>query len=144
MRGCKVSETPIEPNLKLQPVEAKNVIEREKYQRLVGRLIYLSHTRLDIAFVVSVVSQFMHSPGSQHFEATYRILGYLGLLFKKHGHLHIEAYRDADWVSSVTNKRSTSRYCTFVGGNLVTWRSKKQNVKLNFVQLPMVFVRSCG
>ena len=74
MLGCKIVETPIEPNLKLQLVEVKDVIEREKYQRLVGRLIYLSHTQLDIAFAVSIISQFMHSLGSQHFEATYRIL----------------------------------------------------------------------
>ena len=41
MLGYKVAKTPIEPNLKLQPVEAKNVVEKEKYQRLVSRLIYL-------------------------------------------------------------------------------------------------------
>ena len=67
MLGCKVSETPIESNLKLQPVESQNVVEREKYQKLVGRLIYLSHTRPNITFAISVISQFMHSPGSQHF-----------------------------------------------------------------------------
>ena len=64
MLGCKVAETPIESNLKLQPVEAKNVVEREKYQRLASGLIYLSHTQPDIAFAISVVSQFMHSLGS--------------------------------------------------------------------------------
>ena len=34
---------------------------------------------------------------------------------------------DADWAASVDNRRSTFGYCTFVWGNLVTWRSKKQN-----------------
>ena len=42
-----------------------------------GRLIYLAHTRLDIAFAVSLVSQFMHCPYEEHLEATYRILRYL-------------------------------------------------------------------
>mgnify|MGYP003703484443 CR=1 FL=1 len=102
----------------------------EQYQRLVGKLIYLSHTRPDIAFAVSMVSQFMHSPGAEHVEAVYKILRYLkgtpgrGLLFKKHGHLQVEEYTDADWAGSVTDRRSTSGYCSFVGGNLVTWRSK--------------------
>ena len=61
--GCKAVETPIEANLKLYPTKIENVIDRERFQKLVGKLIYLSHTRLDLAFVVSIVSQFMHSPG---------------------------------------------------------------------------------
>ncbi|WJZ95425.1 hypothetical protein VitviT2T_014198 [Vitis vinifera] len=40
----------------------------------------------------------------------------------------IEVYTDADWVGAVDDRRSTSGYFTFVGGNLVTWKSKKQNV----------------
>ncbi|RVW92108.1 Retrovirus-related Pol polyprotein from transposon RE1 [Vitis vinifera] len=64
-------------------------LDRERYRRLLGRLIYLSHTRLDIAFAVSVVSQYMHSPKESHLEAVYKILRYLkgslgrGLFFKK-------------------------------------------------------------
>jgi hypothetical protein len=81
-----------------------------------------------------VVSQFMHFPREPHMEAVYRILRYLksspgkGLLFSQYDHLKIEAYIDADWAGSITDRRSTSGYCTFVGGNLVTWRSKKQSV----------------
>lgn len=132
--GCKIAVTPIEPNLNLEAAKVEEIMDREKYQRLVGKLIYLSHTRPDIAFAVSMVSQFMHSPGAKHFEAVYRILRYLkgtpgrGLLLKKHKHLKVEVYTDADWAGSVTDRRSTSGYCSFVGGNLVTWRSKKQNV----------------
>ena len=59
--GYKVAETPIEHNLKLQLPKPEEVKNKEQFQRLVGRLIYLSHTRPDIVFVVSVVSQFMHS-----------------------------------------------------------------------------------
>ena len=51
-----------------------------------------------------------------------------GLLFSKNDHLRIEAFTDADWAGSLDDRRSTSGYCTFVGGNLVTWRSKKQSV----------------
>ena len=102
MLGCKPAETPIEPNEKLQPTKAENVKDRERYQKHVGRLIYLSHTRLDIAFSVSMVGHFMHALGLEHFEAVYRILRYLkgtpsrGLLFKSSGHLQIEAYTDSD------------------------------------------------
>ena len=40
----------------------------------------------------------------------------------------MDAYTDADWAGAVDDRHSTSGYFTFVGGNLVTWRSKKQNV----------------
>ncbi|XP_031281719.1 secreted RxLR effector protein 161-like [Pistacia vera] len=114
--------------------DIKKPVERDKYQRLVGKLIYLSHTRPDIAFAVSVVSQHMHSPKEAHLEAVYKILRYLkgssskGLFFKKNASKEVEVFIDADWVGSIEDRRSTIEYCTFVFGNLVTWRSKKHNV----------------
>ena len=105
-----------------------------RYQKLVGKLIYLSHTRPNIAFAVSIVSQFLHSHYEVHLEAVYRILRYLkstprkGFFLKKSEQKTIEAYTDADWAGSVTDRRSTSGYCTYIWGNLVTWRSKKQSV----------------
>ena len=116
---------------KPQATKAAETVDKERYQRLVGRLIYLSHTRPDIAYAVSLVSQFMHDPRELHMQAVFRILRYLksapgkGILFSKNGHLQIEAFADADWAGSPDDRRSTSGYCTLVGGNLVTWRSKK-------------------
>ena len=54
--GYHTTKTPIEPNLKLQATKDTKIEDKEKYQRLVRRLIYLSHTRPNIAFVVSIVS----------------------------------------------------------------------------------------
>ncbi|XP_070031866.1 uncharacterized mitochondrial protein AtMg00810-like [Nicotiana tomentosiformis] len=51
-----------------------------------------------------------------------------GLLFSKHDHLQKEAFTDADWAGSLDDRRSTSSYCMIVGGNLITWRRKKQRV----------------
>lgn len=88
-------------------------------------MIYLSLTRPDIAFVVSLTSQFMHAPTTVHIEAVYKILMYLkgnpskGLLFAKKNALCVEAYTNVDWAGSVFDRRSTSRYCTFLGGNLI-------------------------
>uniref|UniRef100_A0A6N2KLB3 Reverse transcriptase Ty1/copia-type domain-containing protein n=1 Tax=Salix viminalis TaxID=40686 RepID=A0A6N2KLB3_SALVM len=76
----------------------------------------------------------MHSPGEEHMEAVYRILRYLksapgrGLLFSKNEVREITGYTDSDWAGDQTDRRSTSGYFTFVEGNLVTWRSKKQKV----------------
>ena len=131
MLGCKPINTPIESGKR---VDGGNSVDKERYQKLVGKLIYLSHTRPNIAFAVSVVSQHMHATLDTHMEAVYRILRYLkgspgkGLFFKKCEGQGVEIYTDADRAGSQSDRRSTTGYCTFVWGNLVTWRSKKQTV----------------
>lgn len=76
----------------------------------------------------------MHDPRSGHLNAVYRILRYSkgspgkGLWFRPNGHLNVEGYCDADWASCIDDRRSTSGYCVFVGGNLASWRSKKQSM----------------
>jgi len=114
MTGCKAAEAPMDPNVKLKSAAKDEITYRERYQRLAGRLIYLSHTRPDITFVVSVISQFMHAPRPTHFEAVFRILRYLkgtpgkGLMFRNRGHMQVEAYTDADWAGNINDRRSTS------------------------------------
>lgn len=77
---------------------------------MVGKLIYLSHTRPDIAYAISMVIQFMHAPLKTHLEAVYWILRYLkttpskGVLFKKGRELRLEPYTDADWVGSIMDR----------------------------------------
>ncbi|KAL5725033.1 Beta-galactosidase 8 [Ranunculus cassubicifolius] len=132
--GCKPVETPMDVNRKLSIEEGELLADVEGYRRLVGKLIYLTITRPDISFAVGVVSQFMHSPRGPHMDAVIRILRYLkhapgrGVLYRVNGHLNVEGYTDADWAGSHSDRRSTTGYCTFFGGNLVTWKSKKQNV----------------
>ncbi|XP_062093737.1 uncharacterized mitochondrial protein AtMg00810-like [Humulus lupulus] len=114
--------------------EKEKPVDKGMYQRLVGKLIYLSHTRLDIAFAVSLVSQNMDNPLKEHLEAVYKVLRYLkktprkGLLFRKNGEKGIEAFTDVDWVGSIDDRRSLFGYCIMEWGNLVTWRSKKQHI----------------
>ncbi|CAN1343942.1 Retrovirus-related Pol polyprotein from transposon RE1 [Linum perenne] len=79
LTNCKPIDTPMEPNLRLRPSSAEEVKDLGRYQKIVGKLIYLSHTWPDISVAVSMVSQFMHSPGPMHFEAVYRIIRYLTL-----------------------------------------------------------------
>uniref|UniRef100_A0A803MX03 Uncharacterized protein n=1 Tax=Chenopodium quinoa TaxID=63459 RepID=A0A803MX03_CHEQI len=76
----------------------------------------------------------MHLPQAQHMTAVMRILRYLkgtsstGIYFDKNDHLDLIAYTDVDWAGDRDGRKSTSGYFTLVGGNLVTWRSKKQKV----------------
>ncbi|KAL5779663.1 hypothetical protein ACOSQ2_010400 [Xanthoceras sorbifolium] len=131
MMGCRPADTPMDSTTKLGAKGESGLVDKGRYQRLVGKLIYLSHTRPDIGFAVSYVS---HCPNEEQMEAVYRILRYLkktpgqGLFFKKHSDRKIEVFADADWAGSIVDRRSTTGYCTYVWGNLVTWRSKKQSV----------------
>ena len=124
MLGCKPSNTPMEASKRSE--DEGDPVDVGQYQKLVGRLIYLSHTRPDIAFAVSVVSQHMHSPKEAHLQAVYKILRYFksspekGLFFSKNASKEIEVFTDADWTGSKEDRRSTTGYCTFVWGNLVT------------------------
>lgn len=134
MLPCKPVDTPIDQDHKLIECLSTSSTGKWRYQRLVEKLIYLSHTRPDIAYVVSVVSQFIHDPRKQHMDDADHILKYLmyapskSLLFSNNDHMKIEGYIDADWEGSANNRRPTSGYFTFVGDNHVTWRSKKQPV----------------
>jgi len=73
----------------------------------------------------------MHNPNESHLQAIHQVLHYLKgspgkkILFKRSPDLKLEAYIDADYAGSMVDRRSTIGYCTFLGGNLVTWRSKK-------------------
>ncbi|XP_071740391.1 secreted RxLR effector protein 161-like [Rutidosis leptorrhynchoides] len=134
MIDCKPADTPMIPNQKLYMEDEADLADKGRYQRLVGKLIYLAHTRPDIAHAVGVVSQFMHKPQVHHMEALIRIIKYLkktadyGVVFEKNGHLKTQIYTEEGWAGEKGDRRSTSGFFTLVGGNLVAWRSKKQKV----------------
>lgn len=73
----------------------------------------------------------MSMPMVKHLEALEQILCYLalrrGILYDNHSHNRVECFANADWAGSKIN-RSTTGYCIFVGGNLVSWKSKKHSV----------------
>jgi hypothetical protein len=52
MLGCKAIDNPVEVNVKLGESSESPLVDKGRYQRLVGRLIYLSHTRPNIAYVL--------------------------------------------------------------------------------------------
>ena len=109
--GFKPVSTPIDQNYKLGEAKETPTVDKKMYQRLVGRLIYLAHTLLDIAYSASVINQFMREMTGNPEK---------GILFKKSEALTFEAYTVADYAGSKLDYRSTSGYCTFLGGNLVT------------------------
>lgn len=73
MLGCKLVNTLMDPNMKLGTQTTGSPVTG-RFQRLVGKLIYLSHTRPNIEFAVSCISQFMHSPTEEHMEAIHSVM----------------------------------------------------------------------
>ena len=142
--GCKPVDSPMLPTGKLLPEDGSPMKDPERYRRFVGKLNYLTVTRPDISFAVSVLSQFMATPYTGHWDAALRVLRYLkttpglGILYSDQGHCRVGAFTeegdgrisgfsDADWAGCPISRRSTTGYCVFVGGNLVSWKSKKQH-----------------
>ena len=120
--GAKPVGTPIEQNHGLH-LESREILEDKRiYQRLVGKLIYRNITRPDISYVVSLVSQFMHAPRTDHSTTVHRILRYL----KKNDEVNAFctslmdiqsiAFTDSDWAGSLLDRKSTTGYRTMVGG----------------------------
>jgi hypothetical protein len=109
-------------------------VNKQYYQKVVGRLSYLCHAMPDITYAVSVVSRYIHEQRSGHLIIVHKILRYFkrtpgnGLWFTRSEHLEVDGYSDSDWAGCQDNIRSTSSYCVLVGGNLVSWRSKKQTI----------------
>ncbi|XP_040868949.1 uncharacterized protein [Glycine max] len=134
MQNCRPVDSPMDPNLKLLADQSEMCPDPERYIRLVGKLIYLTITRPDISFAVGVVSQFMQNPRVDHWNAVMRILRYIkralgqGLLYEDKGNTQVSGYCDADWAGCPMDRRSTSEYCVSIGGNAISWKSKKHTV----------------
>ncbi|XP_056688715.1 uncharacterized mitochondrial protein AtMg00810-like [Spinacia oleracea] len=125
---------PMESNLKLTTDNGELLPSPTPYQRLLGRLIYLTITRPNISFTVQLLSQFMHQPTSVHMQVAKRLLRYIagtfnqGILLASTSTSTLTAYCDNDWVRCPISRRSTSGYCIFLGKSPVSWKAKKQSV----------------
>jgi len=79
------------------------------FQRLIGRLLYLTNTRLDISFAVQFLSQFLKAPIAHHEVVALRILRYTkgslgqGLFFPSDSTLQLKGFSDSDWGHLSTN-----------------------------------------
>lgn len=127
MSQAKPLHLPLDSHLKLTHDKGDPLPQPVIYQRLLGKLIYLTITRPDIAFSVQLLSQFMHSPTTVHYQTAKRLLRYLvgtvsqGILLAASGAAQLTAYCD----SCPITRRSTSGYCIFFGSSPISWKSKK-------------------
>ncbi|GJQ96014.1 ribonuclease H-like domain-containing protein [Tanacetum coccineum] len=130
--NCNPCRTPIDTEKKLGP-EGSPITDPTLYRSLVGLLQYLTFTRLDLSYAVQQLCLYMHDPREPHLIAMKRVLRYLrgttdlGLQQFWSTTSQLIAYSDADWAGCPATRRSTSGYCVFLGDNLLTWSSKRQD-----------------
>ncbi|XP_020211192.1 uncharacterized protein LOC109796007 [Cajanus cajan] len=132
MTDSKSQPTPMVSGLKLQANGSAAVTDPTFYRSIVGGLQYITITRPELSFSINRVCQFMHNPQEHHWKAVKRILRYLqgtvhyGLHLKKSSQLNLTAYSDSDWGSDLDDRKSTTGFCVYLGQNLVSWCSRKQ------------------
>ncbi|GJR27891.1 ribonuclease H-like domain-containing protein [Tanacetum coccineum] len=133
--ACKPSATPLEQNLAIanEPTDVDKVLNNIiEYQKLIGKLIYLTHTRPNISYSVHYLSQFMHKPLRSHLKIALKVLRYLKAILEKEfivkqTKASLEAFLDADWAKCLATRKSVAGFCVKPNGSLVSWKSKKQN-----------------
>jgi hypothetical protein len=94
--------TPMVTNLKLLSDSSSYLVDPTKYRQLIGSLIYLVNTRVDICFVVNTLSQCMVEHRHAQLVATEHVLRYLdgtvgyGLRYVSYGEVKLQGYTDSD------------------------------------------------
>ncbi|XP_052486373.1 uncharacterized mitochondrial protein AtMg00810-like [Gossypium raimondii] len=121
MLNCKATSTPIVIREKLSSQGDFEKVCETTYRSLIGCLLYLTATRPDIMFVVSLLFRFMHCCNVKHLQVAKRVLRYIkgtlsfGIMFSKVDSMKLLGYADSDWVGSVDDMKSTSGYLFTLG-----------------------------
>ena len=106
--------------------------DASSYRRLIGRLIYLTNTRLDITYVVQYLSRFVVEPITAHQQVTSKILRYIkgspgaGILLYANSEVHLKGFSDLNWAGCLDTRRFITGYAIYIGSSLISWKYKKQ------------------
>ncbi|GJT59170.1 hypothetical protein Tco_1002703 [Tanacetum coccineum] len=145
MEKCDTVTTPM-ATAKIDADLQGTPTDQTKYRSMIGRLMYLTTSRPDIAFATFVCARYQTRPTEKHLKEVKRIFRYLrqsinkGLWYSKDSVFELIAYSDADLVRCLDDYKSTPGGLQFLGDKLVSWSSKKQDctampstIELNFV-----------
>ncbi|GKV19030.1 hypothetical protein SLEP1_g29330 [Rubroshorea leprosula] len=126
--------TPLVLNCKMSKNDGSAYVDASWYRSIIGSLLYLTATRLDIMFVASLLSRYMSSPTQVQLSVAKGVLRYVngtvdyGIWFSKNDYGCLSRYLDSDWVGSIDDDRNTSGYLFKFGLGVFCWNSCKQEV----------------
>ena len=126
MADCKSISMPLDVNVKLSAHAGDALENVTMYRKIVGSLIYLTITRLDLSYIVVLQSQFMQAPKKPHLDGVRRTLRYVratldyALFYVVGVPVELYGYTNADWAGSITDRRSTSGFMFSLGGVLLS------------------------
>ena len=134
MEDCRSMSTPmITSRKKLQASEGE-LVDPTLFHRLIGSLMYLVNTILDMSFVVNNLSQFMVETKRVHQTIVKHILRYLhgtgdyGLYNRRSGGVGLVGFVDSHWAGSALDQKSTSGCCFSLGSIIVSRFQSKAKV----------------
>ncbi|XP_019232130.1 PREDICTED: uncharacterized protein LOC109212884 [Nicotiana attenuata] len=126
--------SPLDPTIKLRSEDGALFPDPGYYRKLVGKLNFLTNTRLDIAYSVQHLIQFMQTPREPHLKAAIHVLRYLkkdptlGIFLSNDPNYIVSAYCDSDWAACPDSTKSVSGYIVLLGESPISWKSKKQTI----------------
>ena len=142
--------TLISPNVKLTVDLFGKSIDPSLYRSMIGSLLYLTTSRPDISYSVGVCARYQANPKESHMTTLKRIIKYVkitaefGVWYNKDTSDVLAGYFDADWAGNSDDRKSNSGGCFYVGNNLVSWMSKKQNsISLSTAEAEYIATGSC-
>jgi hypothetical protein len=105
MEDSKAMTTPMSTTTALDADEEGEHVDQKEYRSLIGSLLYLTATRLDIQFSVCRCAHFQASPRTSHRQAVKRIFRNFGLWYSASSFLELHGFSDADfagvcWIGS--------------------------------------------
>ncbi|XP_057432399.1 secreted RxLR effector protein 161-like [Lotus japonicus] len=133
LEGSTHKRTPAATHIKLTKDDSGANVDQSLYRSMIGSLLYLTASRPDIAFAVGVCARYQAAPKESHLIQVKRIIKYVsgtndyGIFYVHHTNSSLVGYCDADWAGNADDRKSTSGGCFFLGNNLISWFSKKQN-----------------
>lgn len=142
---------PIVPGCKLVKDENGVKVDKTYFKQIVGSLMYLTATRPDMMYVVSLISRYMENPTELHLQVAKRVLRYLkgttefGIFYKNGGDDELVAYTDSDYAGDLEDRKSTSGYVFLLSSGAISWSSKKQPiVSLSTTEAEFIAAASCA